>query len=60
LVVDRDVLQLRKIVFVTDTDGAILARTGVTPLDQVVVSPNPEAKSGDRVQVNQAAGKGNP
>lgn len=60
LVVDRDVLQLRKIVFVTDTDGAILARTGVTPLDQVVVSPNPEAKSGDRVQIDQAAGKGNP
>lgn len=51
------VLELRKIAFVTDTDGALLVRTGLSAVEQVVVAPNPEAKTGSRVQVKPAEGK---
>jgi RND family efflux transporter MFP subunit len=46
-------LELRKLVYVTDTDGSLLVRAGVGLGEQIVVSPNAEAKSGDRVQVSQ-------
>jgi RND family efflux transporter MFP subunit len=55
------VLELRKIVYVTDTDGTLLVRTGVTTSERVVVSPTAESSTGDRVQVKLAVvGKGNP
>ncbi len=50
-------LDLRRIVFVPDSDGSLLVRSGVTEAEQVVLAPNPEAKTGDRVQVKTAAGK---
>ncbi len=55
------VLELRKIVFVTDADGSLLVRSGVSTSDSVVVSPSAEAKTGDRVQVSVASvGKATP
>lgn len=55
------VLELRKVTFVTDTDGSLLVRSGVSATERVVVSPTAEAKTGDRVQVKQAnVGKVNP
>lgn len=55
------VLELRKIVYVTDTDGTLLVRGGVTTNESVVASPTAEAKTGDRVQVRvSGVGKGNP
>jgi RND family efflux transporter MFP subunit len=54
---NNGVLELRRIVFVPDSDGSLLVRSGVTEAEQVVLAPNPEAKTGDRVQVKTAAGK---
>lgn len=55
------VLALRKIVYVTDLDGTLLVRSGVTERERVVVTPTAEAKTGDRVQVNDTVvGKANP
>jgi RND family efflux transporter MFP subunit len=51
---NNGVLELRTIVFVADSDGSLLVRSGVTEAEQVVLAPNPEAKTGDRVQVKTA------
>lgn len=55
-------LELRKIVFVTDSDGSLLVRGGVNSDDHVVVAPSAEAKAGDKVQVKvlDATGGGTP
>lgn len=55
------VLELRKIVYFTDLDGSLLVRSGVTASERVVISPNAEAKTGDRIQVKAiVAGKVTP
>lgn len=55
------VLELRKVTFVTDTDGSLLVRAGVSATERVVISPTAEAKTGDHVQVQQTnVGKGTP
>lgn len=46
-------LEVRKLAYTIDNDGSLLVRSGLTPTDQVVVSPTAEAKTGDRVQASQ-------
>ncbi len=45
----------RHVSFALGKDGALLVRSGLEATDQVVVSPKPEAKTGDRVAVEGAA-----
>lgn len=49
LVVKKGKLTLKKIVFVRAANGALLVRSGVSAEDEIVVSPSPEAKDGDKV-----------
>jgi RND family efflux transporter MFP subunit len=55
LVVDSrtSALELRKLTYVTDTDGSLLVRDGLSANEQVVLLPNAEATTGDRVQIGQ-------
>jgi hypothetical protein len=47
-------LEVRKLTYVTDNDGSLLVRNGLSASEQVVVSPNAEANTGDQVQVSLA------
>jgi hypothetical protein len=49
------VLTVRHLTFALAKDGSLLVRQGLEPTDNVVFSPKPEAKTGDRVVVQGAA-----
>lgn len=48
-------LLVKRITFASDKDGSLLVRQGLDAADEVVFSPKPEAKTGDRVLVLGAA-----
>jgi RND family efflux transporter MFP subunit len=49
LVVQGELLTVKRVGFALDTDGSLLVRQGLEATDPVVLSPRPEAKTGDRV-----------
>ncbi len=51
MIVEKGKLRAAKIVFTRAPDGALLVRSGVTADDAVFLSPPPEAKDGDPVEV---------
>lgn len=44
-------LEIRRIAFAVDKDGSLLARSGISVDDQLVLNPVPEASSGDLVRI---------
>ena len=54
-VVSNDTLSIKRISFAIAKDGALLVRQGLEASENVVISPKPEAKTGDRVLVEKAA-----
>ena len=54
---DGGQLDVRHIVLAVDKDGTLLVRRGLTPTDQLVSKPKPEAKAGDLVSVEAAGQK---
>lgn len=58
LVVDANsTLLTRNLLFTVDKDGSLLVRSGLSLEDRVVVNPNAEAATGDRVQVKGEVAK---
>jgi len=55
LVVDGEVLTVKRVNYALGKDGSLLVRHGLSAADNVVLSPRPEAKTGDRVVVEGAA-----
>jgi len=55
LVVQGETLVVKRVAFALGKDGSLLVRQGLEATDDVVLSPKPEAKSGDRVVVEGAA-----
>jgi hypothetical protein len=55
LTVQAGSLLAKRITFALDKDGSLLVRQGLDVADEVVFSPKPEAKTGDRVVVEGAA-----
>jgi RND family efflux transporter MFP subunit len=51
---NADTLVSRRVVYALDTDGSLLVRSGLNTSDVVVISPNPEAKTGDKVSIETA------
>jgi RND family efflux transporter MFP subunit len=49
-------LELRRIVHSLDKDGHLLVRKGLAATDQVVLRPKPEAKTGDKVEIDVPEG----
>jgi hypothetical protein len=49
-------LELRRVVYALDKDGSLLVRKGLSSSDQVVLRPKPEAKTGDKVEVQVTEG----
>lgn len=56
-VVKDGLLQTRHIAFVNPGDGSILVRSGLTGEDEVLQSPAPETKDGDKVVIDKGNGK---
>lgn len=54
LVLEGDRLVTKHIVFSVAKDGALLVRRGIQASDQVVLSPKPEWKTGDKAALAQA------
>lgn len=54
LVVQGQFLTVKRVSYALGGDGSLLVRQGLEPTDQVVLSPRPEAKTGDRVLVEGA------
>lgn len=54
-VVSNDTLSIKRISFAIAKDGALLVRQGLEASENVVISPKPEAETGDRVLVEKAA-----
>jgi membrane fusion protein (multidrug efflux system) len=54
LVVQGDVLTVKRVSYALSKDGSLLVRHGLEATDEVVLSPRPEAKTGDRVVVEGA------
>ncbi|HEY0466906.1 MAG TPA: efflux RND transporter periplasmic adaptor subunit [Polyangiaceae bacterium] len=54
LVVQGDVLTVKRVSFALGKDGSLLVRKGLEATDRVVLSPRPEAKTGERVLVDGA------
>ncbi|HEX2881134.1 MAG TPA: efflux RND transporter periplasmic adaptor subunit [Polyangiaceae bacterium] len=52
--VNGDTLVSRRVVHALDKDGSLLVRSGLNAGEQIVVSPTPEAKTGDKVSVEAA------
>jgi hypothetical protein len=48
-------LELRRVVFSVDPEGALLMRSGIGASDRLVLNPIPEAAAGDLVQVESEA-----
>jgi len=55
LVVQGETLVVKRVSFALGKDGSLLVRQGLAATDNVVLSPKPEAKTGDRVVVEGAA-----
>ena len=55
VVVQGGTLTVKRLTFALDKDGSLLVRQGLEASDQVVFSPKPEAKTGDRVVVEGTA-----
>ncbi len=55
LLVREGKLEPRRIVFAVDKDGSLLVRRGLSPSDQLVAKPKPEAKAGDVVSIQAGA-----
>ena len=51
LIVQGGALTVKRLSFALAPDGALLVRQGLAATDEVVFSPKPEAKTGDRVSV---------
>jgi hypothetical protein len=49
-------LEVRRLVLSVDKDGSLLVRGGLNPNDKLVHKPRPEAKAGDVVSIDTAAG----
>jgi RND family efflux transporter MFP subunit len=54
LVAQSGLLTVKRVTFALGKDGSLLVRSGLEPSDDVVFSPKPEAKTGDRVLVEGA------
>jgi len=54
LVVQGEVLLAKRVTYALGKDGSLLIRQGLDAADRVVLSPKPEAKTGDRVLVEGA------
>jgi len=54
LVVQGDTLVVKRVSFALGKDGSLLIRQGLDAADNVVLSPKPEAKTGDRVVIEGA------
>jgi RND family efflux transporter MFP subunit len=54
LVAQGEFLTVKRVSFALDKDGSLLVRQGLDANDRVVLSPKPEAKTGDRVLVEGA------
>jgi RND family efflux transporter MFP subunit len=50
-------LELRRLVFAVAPDGQLLVRRGITAVDELVLDPMPEAKTGDLVKAEPALTK---
>jgi len=55
LVVQGELLSVKRVSYALGKDGSLLVRQGLEATDRVVLSPRPEAKTGDRVVVEGAA-----
>jgi multidrug efflux pump subunit AcrA (membrane-fusion protein) len=55
LVAQGEVLTVKRVSYALGKDGSLLVRQGLEATDNVVLSPRPEAKTGDRVVVDGAA-----
>ena len=55
LVVEGEVLTVKRVGYALGKDGSLLVRQGLEAGDNVVLSPRPEAKTGDRVLVEGSA-----
>lgn len=53
-VLNADTLISRRVVYALDSDGSLLVRKGIDATERVVLSPTPEAKTGDKVSVEAA------
>jgi RND family efflux transporter MFP subunit len=49
--VNGDTLVSRRVVHALDKDGSLLVRSGLNVGEQIVLSPTPEAKTGDKVSI---------
>jgi multidrug efflux pump subunit AcrA (membrane-fusion protein) len=54
LVVQGEALVTKRVSYALGKDGSLLIRQGLDATDNVVISPKPEAKTGDRVLVEGA------
>lgn len=54
LVVQGEFLSVKRVSYALSKDGSLLVRQGLDAADRVVLSPKPEAKTGDRVLVDGA------
>lgn len=54
VVVQGDFLSVKRVTYALGKDGSLLVRQGLDAADRVVLSPKPEAKTGDRVVVEGA------
>jgi RND family efflux transporter MFP subunit len=55
IVVQGELLTVKRVSYALAKDGSLLVRQGLEATDRVVLSPRPEAKTGDRVVVDGAA-----
>lgn len=55
LVAQGEFLNVKRVTYALGKDGSLLVRQGLDAADRVVLSPRPEAKTGDRVLVDGAA-----
>jgi len=54
LVVEGEFLTVKRVSYALGKDGSLLVRQGLEASDRVVLSPRPEAKTGDRVLIEGA------
>ena len=54
-IVQGEVLSIKRVVYALGKDGSLLVRQGLDAADRVVLSPRPEAKTGDRVVLEGSA-----
>ena len=55
IAVQGELLTVKRVSYALGKDGSLLVRQGLEATDRVVLSPRPEAKTGDRVVVDGAA-----